>query len=179
MSLTLTLRGFRAIATMLACAGLALSPALAEAAPKTKSAAKKPAAATGLGNTLDLSPSMQLAAINTAIKAAPAFYTGRATGCKTTTAMLTSQPGSIMAGNFRDQSGSCYVWVNLEQSSMLTGSEICKVALHEFGHLTGLEHSSDPRDVMFAPFHSDPIPAPCQAQPAGTVAKAKKVTRRK
>jgi hypothetical protein len=179
MSLSLNLRGLRAITTMLACAGLALSPALADAAPKTKSAATKPAAATGLGNKVYLSPKLQLAAINTAIKAAPAFYAGRTTGCTTTTAMLTSQPGSIMGGNFRDQGGSCYVWLNLEQSSMLTGSEICKVALHEYGHLTGLEHSSDPRDVMFAPFHSDPIPAPCQAQPAGTVAKAKRVTRKK
>src|SRR4051794_35406584 len=187
MSLQTHLRGLRATTAVLACAALALSPAAAMA---KKHAAKKPAAqklgtalkeaknpkpaklvaapapstnANGLGNKLGLGPTMQLAAMNTAITAAPGFYTGRTTGCAKVTAMLANEPGQIMAGNFRDGEGYCYVWLNLEQSSMLTGSEICKTTLHEMGHLNGLQHSQDPDDVMFAPFRSDPIPAVCQA----------------
>src|SRR3954451_12029534 len=188
MTLRINMRGFRAATAMLVCAGLALSPAAAHAASKSKRAAKKPAATlkeakskkptgtvravgraqtteTGLGNGLDLGPSLQLAAMNTALKAAPAYFAGRSSGCSNITAMLASQSGPIMAGNFRDTGGNCYVWLNLEQSLMLTGSEICKTTLHEFGHLAGLQHSADMHDVMFAPFQVDPIPAPCLARP--------------
>jgi len=133
----------------------------------------KPAASnTGLGSTLGISATNQLAAMNTAIKATDSFFAGRTTGCKAVTPMLASQGGSIMAGNFRDSDGYCYVWLNMQQSEMLTGSEICKTTLHEMGHLTGLQHSADARDVMFSPFQSDPIPAPCLAQPASTLAAA-------
>jgi hypothetical protein len=178
MYLGTSLRGFRAITMMLAIAALALAPASADAAskgrhasknhlkkaskPAKRAAARKPTASeTGLGDKLDLAPTLQLAAMNTAIKAAPTFFSGLSTGCTFTTAMLTSQSGSIMAGNFRDGDGNCYVWLNLQQSSMLTGKEICKTTLHEMGHLNGLAHSPDPADVMYAPFVADPIPAPC------------------
>ena len=187
MTLRISMRGFRAPTAMFVCAGLALVPAAADAASNAKRPAKKPAAtvkeahgkkpastvkvvtktpttATGLGDTLALGPSMQLAAMNTAIKAGPTFFAGRSTGCTNVTAMLAAQPGAIMAGNFRDMTGNCYVWLNLSQSSMLTGSEICKTTLHEIGHLSGLQHSKDANDVMFAPFQTDPIPAPCVAQ---------------
>jgi hypothetical protein len=128
----------------------------------TKALSRVPAAAnTGLGTNIGLSPAMQLAAMTTAIKAAPGFYAGRSTGCSIVTPLLASQPGQIMAGNFRDEGGACYVWLNLQQSELLTGEEICKTALHEMGHLSGLQHSTNPLDVMFAPFVSDPIPAPC------------------
>jgi hypothetical protein len=100
--------------------------------------------------------------MNTGIKAAPAFYAGRSTGCTSLTAMLAAQPGPIMGGNFRDATGACYVWLNVQQSSMLTGSEICKLTLHEYGHLTGLEHTADPNDIMFSPFNADVIPSVCQ-----------------
>jgi hypothetical protein len=187
MTLRFNTRGFRAATALLACAGLALSPAVANAAAKkhttkksaaalkearnakptgtVKALAKAPVsnAASGLGNKLGLGSATQLAAMNTAIKAAPSYFTGRTTACAHVTAMIASQPGQIMAGNFRDGSGNCYVWLNLGQSSMLTGSEICKTALHEMGHLTGLQHSADANDVMFSPFQSDPIPAPCVA----------------
>lgn len=187
MTLGKRLRGSRATTTCLITVLVAVSPAVAEAAAKKKAPAKKhthalkeaankkPAkklavkktttATDGLGSTLGLGPTMQLAAMNTAIKASGAFFVGRMTGCKAVTPMLASQPGQIMAGNFRDSDGYCYVWLNLQQSSMLTGSEICKTALHEVGHLTGLQHSADPADVMFAPFQADPIPSVCQPQP--------------
>jgi hypothetical protein len=161
---------------MLACAGLALSPAVANAAAKKKPA--KPAAKTqktsaaGLGDRTALSSTLQLAAMNTAIKAAPSYFTGRTTGCSNVTAMLAAQPGAIIAGNFRDAEGNCYVWLNLDQSSLLTGSEICKTTLHEVGHLSGLRHSGDSHDVMFAPFISDSMPAPCVAKPAAAKVKA-------
>lgn len=196
-----TTRAFTALTTLIACAGIALSPAVATAAAKKHTAkhhrhhhkvaalkeakntkpgkrvgASRPAAsATGLGDTTDLGPTSQLAAMRTAIAAAPAFYPGHSTGCASVTSMLTSQPGLIMAGNFRDAGGNCYVWLNLQQSSMLTGSEICKTTLHEMGHLNGLQHSPDKNDVMYAPFRADPIPAPCQAQPASSIAARKAV----
>jgi hypothetical protein len=171
-------------ASLVACATLALSPAVADASskkakhvakkhtkesskPANKVAAAKPTATeTGLVQKLDLAPSVQLAAVNTAIKAAPTFFSGLSTGCTFTTAMLTSQPGQVMAGNFRDAQGNCYVWLNLQQSSMLTGQEICKTALHEMGHLNGLAHSQDPSDIMFAPFQANPMPSPCVAAKA-------------
>jgi hypothetical protein len=190
MTLGSNMRGFRAATTMLACAGLALSPAVANAAAKKHLTKKQTAALkeaknakpsgtivtvakmptttskTGLGERLGLNSTLQLAAMNTAIKATPTYFSGSSTGCNNITALLAAQPGAIMAGNFRDSAGNCYVWLNLEQSSTLSGSEICKTTLHEMGHLTGLQHSTDSNDVMFSPFQSDPIPAPCVAQPA-------------
>jgi matrixin len=172
MSLTFKLRGPRVAVAVLACAGLALSPAVADAATKAKPKKRKQPVAvreargakpTGVANRIGLSASAQLAALNTGIKAGPGWFAGTENGCGTVTPMLTSQPGSTLAGNFRDAFGDCYVWLNLGQSSMLTGGEICKLALHEMGHLAGLEHSGEDRDVMFAPFRSDPIPAPCAA----------------
>jgi hypothetical protein len=176
MTLRTNLRGLRALTLIVACAGLALSPAVGTAAAKSKSKktsktvkAKRQAVTVddGLGNRLGLGATTQLAAMKTGLNAAPQFFAGRSTGCASLTAMLAAQPGSIMAGNFRDATGACYVWLNLKQSSLLTGSEICKIAMHEYGHLTGLEHSADVNDIMFAPFQADPIPAPCQPRPTG------------
>lgn len=121
---------------------------------------------SGLGETPGLGATMQLAAMNTAIGAAPAYFDARPSACGAVTPVLASEPGQILAGNFRDTDGNCYVWLNLRQSSTLTGSEICKTTLHEMGHLAGLEHSPDPADVMFSPFQAAPIPAPCVAPPA-------------
>jgi hypothetical protein len=161
MTLQLNLRGFRAL--IAACVVLALTPAAAAAKSHTSN---------GLGTErVGLSPTTQLAAMNAGLEAAPAFFSGRTTGCTVAMALLTAQSGPVIAGNFRDANGACYVWLNLRRSSLLTGSELCKIALHEYGHLTGLQHSSDPTDVMFSPFRSDPIPGACQAQPTGTAAK--------
>jgi hypothetical protein len=192
MSLRTELRGFRAIIAMLVCVCVAVTPAAAAAAKKPQhtkkptavrkeAQSKKPAAGrvkyvgtgtgpavpdNGLGNRRGLPVSTQIAAMTTAINAAPAYFAGRETGCPGVTPMVASVSGDVMAGNFRGADGYCYVWLNLGQSDTLTGSEICKVALHEIGHLTGLTHSADPRDLMYSPFASDPIPAPCQAPAA-------------
>ena len=180
------MRGLRVLISMLACAALVIAPAGAEAkkAPKKKSTkvlkeakATKPsrvvrfvssgagADQSGLGTSVNVSATTQIAVMNTALSAAADYFASRTSGCGTVTPILTSQSGDVLAGNFRDSFGDCYVWLNLQQSRALNGSEICKVTLHEYGHLTGLEHSSDPADLMFAPFQSDPIPAPCQARP--------------
>lgn len=121
-------------------------------------AAKPPAASDRVG----LGATEQLTAMRVAIGAAGSYFAGRATGCAAVTPVLAAEPGSVIAGNFRDSDGNCYVWLNLEQSSLLTGPEICKVALHETGHLAGLVHSADPADVMYAPFEADPIPDVCR-----------------
>jgi hypothetical protein len=110
---------------------------------------------------LGLRPGQQLAAMRTAIAAAPSFWDGYQTGCTKTLPVLTYVQGDTMGGNFRDQSSGCYVWLNLAKAPLLNAQEICKVALHEMGHLGGYQHSTDPSDVMYAPFQSDPIPPPC------------------
>jgi Matrixin len=175
MTLPQHLRGFRALMTML-CVSLALPLALAppaSAKPRHRHAKRPtatrtvikpaPAATGGLGDRLGLGADTQLAAMRTAIAAAPLYFAALPNGCLSVTPLLTSAPGPTIAGNFRDAASGCYVWLNLSQSSMLTGSEICKVALHEMGHLSGLQHSADPSSVMFAPFRSDPLPAPCRS----------------
>jgi hypothetical protein len=177
VTLRLNSRILRGSIFTLVCLMLVAAPA--GAAAKTRKHAKKQPAAkvvkfapansaptNGLGNTTGLSPTAQLTAMNTALAAAPGYF-GRDTGCQAVTAMITSISNSALAGNFRDAFGGCYVWLNLKQSRTLTGSEICKTALHEYGHLTGLSHSTDPSDVMYAPFQPDPIPGPCQANGAG------------
>jgi hypothetical protein len=184
MGLRSSPRGFRASTAILLAAALNFAPLAAHASStsklivhtvatsKKKSVAKKPAAGkqavirrapSGLGDTVGLSGPTQLAAMNTALEAAPAFYAGRHSSCTIITPLLASRPGPTMAGNFRDAQGYCYVWMNLQYSDLLTGSEICKITLHEVGHLDGLGHSSDPADVMYAPFNPKPIPAVCAA----------------
>jgi len=127
----------------------------------------------GLGDKTGLGPSTALAAMTTAIGAAPSFYAGRSSGCIAVTPVIAEQQGQIMAGNFRDTGGNCYVWLNLQYASDMTGSEICKITLHELGHLNGLQHSADVADVMYSLFDAAVIPAPCQVQaPAPAVAPA-------
>jgi len=110
---------------------------------------------------IGLRPGLQLAAMRTAIGAAARFFDGYQNGCQVTTPVLTYAKGPTMAGNFRDESSGCYVWLNLAQAPLLNAQEICKVTLHEMGHLGGHQHSLDPDDVMYAPFESDPVPPPC------------------
>jgi hypothetical protein len=110
---------------------------------------------------IGLRPGQQLAAMRTAIAAAPQQFPGFDSKCARTTPVIAFAEGRTMAGNFRDQQQGCYVWLNLAHAPLLNAQEICKLALHEMGHMTGLQHSSDPDDVMYSPFESQPIPAPC------------------
>ena len=122
-----------------------------------------------------LRPGLQLQAMRTAIAAAPQYFEAYNPDCGRTIAMLTWVGGDTLAGNFRDQSGNCYVWLNLGHSTALDAREICKTTLHETGHLTGLGHSPDPSDVMYSPFEAQPIPAVCSS-PLGTSAARRPAT---
>lgn len=104
-----------------------------------------------------------LAAMRTAIAAAPGSYGGFDSGCQSTTPVLAYRAGDVLGGSFRDENGGCYVWLNLARAPLLNGQEICKIALHEMGHLTGLQHSPDIDDVMYAPFRPQPVPDVCTA----------------
>jgi hypothetical protein len=137
-------------------AALVSGPGAASLAKARSAAAPPPEKRIGLR------PGQELAAMRTAIGAAPRFYDGYQNGCQSTTAVLTYAKGPAMAG-FRDESAGCYVWLNLAQAPLLNAQQICKLALHEMGHLGGHQHSLDPDDVMYSPFQSDPIPVPCLA----------------
>src|SRR4051794_11748282 len=111
-----------------------------------------------------LRPGLQLAAMRTTIAAAPQFFPGFHSGCARTTPVLAWSSGPALAGNFRDDSGGCYVWLNLANSAALTVGEICKTSLHEIAHQTGLANSPDPANVMHSPFFGRPLAAPCSHQ---------------
>jgi Matrixin len=138
-----------------------LSAVVAALAAAPDDASVASARRTPIEQQVGLRPGLQLAAMRSAIAAAPDYFDGFNSGCSRTMPVLAYQGGDVMAGNFRGQDAGCYVWLNLSQASLLTAREICKLTLHEMGHLTGLQHSSDPSDVMYAPFVSDPIPGPC------------------
>ena len=132
------------------------------AAPRNSSLALvRSAASVPPEQRVGLRPGLQLAAMRAAIAAAPEAFAGYNPRCGSTVPVLAYADRRTMAGNFRDQGSGCYVWVNLAQSPLLTAQEICKLALHEMGHLGGLQHSQDPADVMYSPFESDPIPPGC------------------
>jgi hypothetical protein len=125
------------------------------------SAGARTAPRTPIEERTGLRPGLQLAAMRTAIAAAPTFYENFEARCSRTVPVIAFVDGRVMAGNFRDTAGACYVWLNLGQAPLLTGQEICKTTLHEMGHLTGLQHSADPDDIMYAPFRAQPLPQPC------------------
>jgi hypothetical protein len=56
----------------------------------------------------------------------------------------------------------CSVRFNSDQA--FDWPSLCTVFAHEFGHLTGHQHTSDPSDVMY-PLYSVPLPA-CADTPA-------------
>jgi hypothetical protein len=56
----------------------------------------------------------------------------------------------------------CSVRFNSDQA--FDWPSLCTVLAHEFGHLTGHQHASDPSDVMY-PIYSVPLPA-CADTPA-------------
>lgn len=139
----------------------AVVAALAAGANDSSFAKARLAARQPQEKRIGLRPGLQLAAMRTAIAAAPQAISGFESKCARTTPVIAFVEGRTMAGNFRDQQQGCYVWLNLAHAPLLNAQEICKLTLHEMGHLTGLQHASDPGDVMYAPFEPQPIPAPC------------------
>jgi hypothetical protein len=159
---------------LLASAAIAACVATAAAPSGGHDATARTAPRTPPEQRTALRAGLQLAAMRTGIAAAPGFFTGFDSGCAQTVPVIAYVQGSVLAGNFRDDAGGCYVWLNLGRSPLLTAQEICKLALHEMGHLTGLRHSQDPGDVMYSPFRADPLPEPCVAAlaPSATTARA-------
>jgi Matrixin len=135
--------------------------ALAAGANDASFAKARISARLPLEKRIGLRPGLQLAAMRTAIAAAPQEFAGFDSKCARTTPVIAFVDGRTMAGNFRDQQQGCYLWLNLAHAPLLNAQEICKLTLHEMGHLTGLQHSANPDDVMYSPFEAEPIPAPC------------------
>jgi hypothetical protein len=160
MSACFGARVMRATSVVFSCAAFVAVPGVASAVQTTHRGVS-PASSSGLGDRLGVGPTTELSALRIGIAAASAFFGEAPTGCATVTPVLASVPGLVMAGNFRDIEGNCYVWLNLQQAPLLSGSEICKLALHEMGHLSGLQHSADPDNVMYAPFRATPLPDQC------------------
>jgi hypothetical protein len=135
---------------------------------KARSSARLP-----LEKRIGLRPGLELAAMRTAIAAAPDTWPGYDSQCGRITPVIAYAAGQVMAGNFRDQESGCYIWLNLAHAPLLNAQEICKLALHEAGHLGGYPHSAQPEDVMYSPFLAQPIPAACVAPlPAGTASRS-------
>jgi hypothetical protein len=140
---------------------LAAAIAALAAGPASRSLATVGASRVPVEKRVGLRPGLQLAAMRAAISAAPSFYGDYQSSCSRTTPVIAQVSGQTLAGNFRDQQSGCYVWLNLSHAPLLTAQEICKLTLHEMGHLGGREHSTDSADVMYSPFEPQPIPAPC------------------
>jgi hypothetical protein len=155
---------------LFAAAGIAAVLATAAAPSGGHDATARSAPRTPPEQRTALRPGLQLAAMRTGIAAAPSFFTGFDSGCAKTVPVIAYVQGPVLAGNFRDDSGGCYVWLNLGRSPLLNAQEICKLSLHEMGHLTGLRHSQDPEDIMYSPFSPDPMPEPCAAALAPSAA---------
>jgi hypothetical protein len=147
------------------------SPAAAvpEAGDGSAPGAKVPRAAGAplayLPEAVSLGARRALNSVATAIVLAPRAFPAFETHCTRITPILASVAGQTMAGNFRDSGGSCYVWINLTTTAGITGAELCKLSLHELGHLAGYPHVADVADVMHSPFVSTPIPPACADQP--------------
>jgi len=63
-------------------------------------------------------------------------------------------PGRVLAGNFRDDHGGCYVWLNAYHVRGLARRDVCQLAAHEVGHLGGLGHVAS--GLMASPFKRTP-----------------------
>lgn len=73
-------------------------------------------------------------------------------GCAYTIPVIATSPPPVMAGNLRTVDGGCLVWLNVRYTSSVRRRDVCELGAHEAGHLGGLQHSTDPLDVMYSPF---------------------------
>lgn len=59
-------------------------------------------------------------------------------GCARVTPVLAIDQSEIVAGQFRDTEGNCYVWLNL--ANRFWPSRVCSAVWHEVRHLHGDRH---------------------------------------
>jgi hypothetical protein len=67
----------------------------------------------------------------------------------------------ILGLTYRDK---CMVIIARE--ARIQFMELCSAAVHEYGHVLGLEHSSDPRNIMFPSLSPDNTPVLCRQRAA-------------
>lgn len=96
------------------------------------------------------------------VLAASLHLGGTPASCTHVTPLLGVDRPAIVSGNFRDTQGGCYVWLNLNARLPRRMSGICKLTLHELGHLDGQRHSPDPNSVMYSPYRASPVPDICR-----------------
>lgn len=94
------------------------------------------------------------------LNAANHYWHGLPNTCPKTFVSVVADGGSPEAGNYREP-GFCIVWINTTYGPY-SGPVMCKLIIHEVGHLRGLQHSTSPRSVMYTPFHEKPIPRGCR-----------------
>lgn len=71
--------------------------------------------------------------------------------------------GAPLGGNFKDEVGDCIIWLNTDDGPY-SKRDICKIIVHEEGHLRGLQHSLNKKSVMYSPFQSKPTPRGCRGR---------------
>lgn len=57
--------------------------------------------------------------------------------------------------------GPCWLYVSRDLAAPRMIVRACAFMVHEVGHLRGLEHSTDPRSVMYPTLRPENIPALC------------------
>lgn len=58
------------------------------------------------------------------------------------------------AGHSDPTAGNCKIWINAAAFSSWPAGRACMIFIHEWGHLLGYGHSSNPADVMY--YGTDP-----------------------
>jgi hypothetical protein len=124
----------------------------------------RPTSARYLTGDVGLAARRALNAVAVTIQVAPQVFSDFKTPCTHITPVLAAVSGPIMAGQFKDGSGGCYLWLNLLNTADIPAPDLCKLVLHELGHLSGLEHSKDKAEVMYSPFLSQPVVPACSGR---------------
>lgn len=87
------------------------------------------------------------------------YWAGLRDPCPHTYVAAVVDGGSPLAGNFILPSGDCIIWVNASDGPFRS-RQLCKLIVHEAGHLRGLRHSTNPRSVMYP--QPTRVPAGCR-----------------